>query len=155
MYFDGIYTMDALRTEYRNLIKVNHPDAGGDEATMRAINLSYEAAVARIRTHGDSAESAKAAADVPEAYMAAVSAVAARADLIVELVGSWVWVTGNTYGNRDILKAAGYRWAAKKGAWYWHLPDAKPGRRSKMSLDQIKDKYGAQRVSGAPHTLTA
>lgn len=38
MYFDNITTMDGLRAEYRRLIKINHPDAGGDENTMKAIN---------------------------------------------------------------------------------------------------------------------
>ena len=157
MYFDNITTMDGLRAEYRRLIKINHPDAGGDEATMKAINLAYEAAVDYIRRHGEKAEADKAAADVPAEFMAAVSAVVACPGLIVEIVGSWVWVTGDTYRNRDRLKAAGYKWAAKKSAWYWHPADQAVGRSSRMSLDQIRDKYGAQRVGldYAPHILTA
>ena len=157
MYFDSIATMDGLRAEYRRLIKINHPDAGGDENTMKAINLAYEKAVEYIRRHGENAEADKAAADVPAEFMAAVSAVVACPGLIVEIVGSWVWVTGDTYRNRDRLKAAGYRWAAKKSAWYWHPADQSVGRPSQMSLDQIRDKYGAQRVGldYAPHILTA
>ena len=157
MYFDHIATMDGLRAEYRRLIKINHPDAGGDEAAMKAINLAYEKAVDYIRRHGEKAEADKAAADVPAEFMSAVSAVVACPGLIVEIVGAWLWVTGDTYRNRDRLKAAGYRWAAKKSAWYWHPADAKPGRPSRLSLDQIRDKYGAQRVgtSSAPHALTA
>ena len=157
MYFDNITTMDGLRAEYRSLIKINHPDAGGDENIMKAINLAYEKAVEYIRRHGEKAEADKAAADVPAEFMDAVSAVVACPGLIVEIVGSWVWVTGDTYRNRDRLKAAGYRWAAKKSAWYWHPADQAVGRASRMSLDQIRDKYGAQRVGldHAPHVLTA
>lgn len=157
MYFDNITTMDGLRAEYRRLIKINHPDAGGDENKMKAINLAYEKAVDYIRRHGEKSEADKAAADVPAEFMAAVSAVVTCPGLIVEIVGSWVWVTGDTYRNRDRLKAAGYRWAAKKSAWYWHPADQAVGRPSRMSLDQIRDKYGAQRVGldYAPHILTA
>lgn len=157
MYFDHITTMDGLRAEYRRLIKINHPDAGGDENTMKAINLAYEKAVEYIRLHGEKAEADKAAADIPAEFMAVVSAVVACPGLIVEIVGSWVWVTGDTYRNRDRLKASGYKWAAKKAAWYWHTADAGTGRPSRMSLDDIRDKYGAQRVGQdyAPHILTA
>lgn len=157
MYFDNVATMDGLRAEYRRLIKINHPDAGGDENTMKAINLAYETAVEYIRLHGEKAEADKAAADIPAEFMAVVSAVVACPGLIVEIVGSWVWVSGDTYRNRDRLKAAGYKWAAKKSAWYWHPADAGVGRPSRMSLDDIRDKYGAQRVgtSCAPHALTA
>lgn len=157
MYFDHITTMDGLRAEYRRLIKINHPDAGGDENVMKAINLAYENAVEYIRRHGEKAEADKAAADVPAEFMAAVSAVIACPGLIVEIVGSWLWVTGDTYRNRDRLKAAGYRWAAKKSAWYWHPADQAVGRMSRMSLDEIRDKYGARRVGPdyAPHILTA
>lgn len=145
-YFDGITTMSALKAEYKRLVKINHPDCGGDEAAMKAINLAYEEAVNWIKQYGDEAERAKATSDVPADYIRVINAVIACPGLIVEIVGSWVWCTGNTYANRAALKAAGYRYAAKKQAWYWHSPDDAPGRRSRMSLDQIKDKYGAQTI---------
>lgn len=122
-YFDGITTIDALRKEYRRLARANHPDQGGDEATMRAINQAYEDAVNWIKQHGEGAERAKAAADVPADYVRIINAVIACPGLVVEIVGSWVWCTGNTYAHRATLKAAGYRYAARKQAWYWHSPD--------------------------------
>ena len=122
-FFKGIYTMEALKKAYHALIKTNHPDAGGDEAAMKAINIAYEQAVEYIKTHGAKTESDKAAADVPADFARVVSAVVACPGLIVEIVGSWVWVSGDTYNNRDALKTAGYRWAARKSAWYWHPDD--------------------------------
>lgn len=145
-YFDGITTMDALRREYRRLAKANHPDQGGDEATMRAINQAYEDAVNWIKQHGDGAERAKAAADVPADYVRIINAVIACPGLVVEIVGSWVWCTGNTYAHRATLKTAGYRYAPRKQAWYWHSPDDAPAPHSRKTLEQIKDKYGAQTV---------
>ena len=37
-YFNGVNTLDELKKEYRRLSKIHHPDCGGDEETMKAIN---------------------------------------------------------------------------------------------------------------------
>lgn len=142
-FFAGINTLDALKAEYKRLVKENHPDLGGDEATMKAINNQYAEAVEYIKLHGEQAEQAKAAREVPDEFVRVINAIISRAGLVVELVGSWIWVTGSTYENRDALKAAGYRFASKKRAWYWHSPDDCVSRGGKKSLDEIKSKYGS------------
>lgn len=42
-YFTACTTLDELKKEYRRLAMANHPDHGGDEATMKAINAEYDA----------------------------------------------------------------------------------------------------------------
>lgn len=42
-YFTSCTTLDELKKEYRRLAMANHPDRGGDEATMKAINAEYDA----------------------------------------------------------------------------------------------------------------
>ena len=54
-FFAGINTLDALKAEYKRLVKENHPDLGGDEATMKAINNQYAEAVEYIKLHGEQA----------------------------------------------------------------------------------------------------
>lgn len=142
-FFAGINTLDALKAEYKRLVKENHPDLGGDESTMKAINNQYAEAVEYIKQHGEQAEQAKAAREVPEEFVRVINAIISRAGLVIELVGSWIWVTGDTYENRDALKAAGYRFASKKRAWYWHNPEDSITHGGKKSLDEIKHKYGS------------
>lgn len=43
-YFANCTTLDELKKEYRRLAMANHPDRGGDEATMKAINAEYDEA---------------------------------------------------------------------------------------------------------------
>ena len=156
-FFEGINTLDALKAEYKRLVKENHPDLGGDEATMKAINTQYEKAVEYIRLHGEHCEQAKAAREMPKDFVRVINAIISRPGLIVELVGSWVWVTGNTYEHREALKAAGYSYASKKRAWYWHAPEDGVTRGSKKSLEEIKAKYGATMYTAAAYqqTITA
>ena len=42
-YYTACTTLDELKKEYRRLAMANHPDHGGDEATMKAINAEYDA----------------------------------------------------------------------------------------------------------------
>ncbi len=40
-YFMSCKTLDELKREYRRLSKIHHPDRGGDEETMKAINSEH------------------------------------------------------------------------------------------------------------------
>ena len=41
-YFKNIETLEQLRKTYKNLLKQEHPDNGGSEEIMKAINVEYE-----------------------------------------------------------------------------------------------------------------
>ena len=41
-YFTNINTLDELKAAYRRLSLKHHPDCGGDEETMKAINAEHD-----------------------------------------------------------------------------------------------------------------
>lgn len=41
-YFTEVHTLDELKKEFRRLAMLNHPDVGGDTATMQEINAEYD-----------------------------------------------------------------------------------------------------------------
>lgn len=46
---------ELIRERYRALARTHHPDAGGDEATMRSLNEAWEAIVLERRAHAPAA----------------------------------------------------------------------------------------------------
>ena len=42
-YFKSVKSYDELKKEYRDLLKVNHPDNGGNAEKMKEINVEYDA----------------------------------------------------------------------------------------------------------------
>lgn len=48
-YFASINDLSALKAAYKRLALANHPDRGGDTATMQAINSEYDAAFSRLK----------------------------------------------------------------------------------------------------------
>ena len=156
-YFANCSTLDELKAEYKRLAKINHPDAGGDDATMAAINAEYDEMVKRLAhtsrrsssaSGSDSStvdvDAAAAAQAEAEAFKAAVMAIIHLPGLVVELCGCWLWVRGETYQHRDALKRAGFRWSKDKQAWYRRPEDAAAYHRGhKSSMQQIRNKYGS------------
>ena len=41
-WFENVKKIEELRQLYRKLLKEHHPDNGGDEETMKEINLEYD-----------------------------------------------------------------------------------------------------------------
>lgn len=120
---------------------------------MQQINAEYDEVVKRLfRVASDGCtqateQEARDAQDVAEAFRAAVLAIIHLEGLEVELCGSWLWVSGDTYQHREALKAAGYRWASKKQMWYWRPEEsACPHHRRGASMAQIRIKYGSERI---------
>ncbi len=161
-YFDGCTTAEEVKNEYRRLCKLWHPDLGPKEQAaertkiMQEINAEYARASAmfrqdemreKARQHGRPEPTQKDytdAAAVDECIRAAIEKIITLDGLEIEICGLWVWVGGETKPHRDALKAAGYKWAAKKLKWYFAGVPA--GGFRAFDMDEIRQRYGSQRV---------
>ena len=152
-YFENYLTTDEIKTRYRQLAQLHHPDHGGDTATMQAINAEYAYHMAQAtRTERPGKTEAEYASmdAVNEAIRAAILAIITLPGIKIEICGLWVWVSGDTRPVKDQIKAAGYRWASKKEKWYFAgVPTSGRGR---MEMDEIRDRYGSTNVQSKPFT---
>lgn len=152
-YFDKCRCAEDLKELYRELAMANHPDRGGDLETMKAINAEFDTAFERLkdihRSIKDDAEdnpyytAQKSTTETAGEFRDIIEALLRMDGITVELIGRWIWVTGNTKEYKDTLKAMGFKWAAKKQAWSWHKAEDGSRSRGKYSMDQIRARYGA------------
>ena len=154
LFYQNCRTMEELKAEYKRLAKMYHPDLAENEADaqqrekiMAQVNAQYDER-AKILPNTNAAGETYQPRDreAPEAFRAAVLAAMKMQGVTVELCGLWLWVTGDTFSNRDALKAAGYRFSSNKRAWYWHQGSYKK-RGSDFSLDDIRYKFGSVTVT--------
>lgn len=61
-----------------------------------------------------------------------------------ELVGSWIWLAGETKKHAKELKSLGCRWAPKKKKWSFHFGGGWYKKGHEKDYEEIKEKYGAQ-----------
>ena len=154
-WFNGVTTMQALKERYKELAKAYHPDLNpeaGDEA-MQQINAQYDELVKRFsRVSSDGCteateQEARSAADLAQAYREVIAQIIHLQGISIELCGLWLWVSGDTYANREALKAAGLRFASKKKMWYWRPEEAACHKsRRGVTMNDIRRKYGCDRI---------
>ena len=154
-FSSNISTMEELRREYRRLAKLHHPDAGGNTEDMKQINAEYDRLYAILsrqeaqeRPQGEQeykhTTEDKAAED--KAIRVVLDALAGI-DADVEIIGNWLWITRNSYPYKELLKSLNFHYASRKRAWYWHFGEYHRHHKQEVSLDEIRQKYGSQKVN--------
>ena len=63
-------------------------------------------------------------------------------DIVIEVIGCFVWVTGDTKPHKEQLKALGFKWHSKKAAWYLAPEGYRQRSRREYGLDEIRSMYG-------------
>ena len=54
MYFKNVESLQELRKQYKELLKIHHPDNGGNVAQMQEINVEYDKLFKQLKDRHDS-----------------------------------------------------------------------------------------------------
>jgi curved DNA-binding protein CbpA len=145
-------TLDDVKKAYRKACKAYHPDVNpSGEMMMKMINDAYESLCRLdypLLFSEQKDTNANYGVDVKNALDAIVE-VLKSTNILTEVCGSWIWISGETKSHKDILKAAGFKYAFKKKQWFFR-PESESGkkwRRGSYSMDDIRSKYGSSRPS--------
>ena len=133
--FKGIEGINEPKKIYKQLAKKLHPDVGGDEESFKLLNAIYTDLIEhKIYFSNDF--------KIDIELEKVISLILHFENITIELVGSWIWVSGDTREIKNKLKEIGFKWASKKKMWYFG--EMKSKNPTPKSMEEIKSKYGSE-----------
>lgn len=152
--FENVTTLTELRKEYRRLAFIYHPDKGGDTVLMQNLNDHYERlSIKFIKENVDFLEGRKEyEMQVSEEIRQMLDRIMFLKGVDIEVIGGWIWITGNTFAIRTTLKSLGFMFSHPKTAWYWHKGEYRKKNGKIQSMDEMRDFWGSQKIEPQPET---
>ena len=138
-------TLEELKSMYRKLAMLHHPDRGGDTETMKAVNAEYDELFPKLKNvhkNKDGETYHKESAETADHFKSLIDELMRMDDIVIEVIGCFVWVTGDTKPHKDKLKELKFQWHTKKVAWYLKPEDYRKRSRKEYGLDEIRRMYG-------------
>ena len=133
--FQDIEGINEAKKIYKTLAKKLHPDIGGSEEDFKILNEIYNNLIEHKIYFSNSSKF-----DIELEKI--ISLILHFENINIELVGSWIWVSGDTKEIKEKLKEIGFKWASKKKMWYYGEMKAK--NPNPKSMEEIKTKYGSE-----------
>lgn len=161
-YFKDVSTLEDLRRQYKELLKKYHPDnANGSTAATQDINAEYDRLfkVLKDKHESKSDKTTDSTAHTGSSYNAnmydwendkalreVLQKIINFKGIEIEIVGAWIWLSGNTYSYKKELKEIGFKWASNKKQWYFHTDAFRKRSHKSLSMDDIRNYYGSTKV---------
>ncbi|PDY47456.1 molecular chaperone DnaJ [Bacillus pseudomycoides] len=136
-FFQSVTTLEELKKQYKKLAKKYHPDLGGKHEDFIELKKEYDRLFEQLHS--------KAGEQNNGAYQKIIDELI-KYDLEIEIIGTWIWVTGNTYSLKIKLKELGLKWASKKKAWFWYEGEYKKFHKKDFTLDEIRSMHEVTRI---------
>lgn len=157
-HFKEVNTLEELRKQYRDLLKLYHPDnANGSTEATQQINAEYDQLFKILKAkHGNkSTDHNQNESDFnnmkydfaeDQILREMLQKIIMFDGITIEVVGAWIWISGNTYQHKKELKEVGFKWATQKKMWYWHSDTFRKKSHKSLSMDDIRSFYGSTEV---------
>lgn len=151
-FFNTCKTIEDVKETYRKLAFIHHPDKGGNIETMKEVNNEYEKAFNYFKNihrnaQGETYEktetdNTETAADFREIIEKIINFEGVK----IELIGCWLWISGNTYAYKNQLKEIGFKWCNNKKMWSWHPEGSFKRSHKKFDIETIRGMFGTEEI---------
>jgi len=133
--FENVTGLNEAKKIFKKLAKELHPDVGGCEESFKILKNVYDDIVEHKIYFSNESK-------IDLELEKIISQILHFENITIELIGSWIWISGDTKTIKEKLKELNFKWASKKKMWYY---GEMKGRNPKQkSMSEIKSKYGCE-----------
>lgn len=147
-FFENVTTLTELRKEYRRLAFLYHPDKGGDTVLMQILNDQYERLSKKLIIGDAKFSEARKEYEqqISEEIREILDLIMFLQGVEIEVIGGWIWITGNTFAVRSTLKSLGFIFSHPKITWYWHKGEYRKKNGKLQSTEDMRAFWGSQKI---------
>lgn len=142
----GDLTEKDIKAAYRKAALKYHPDRNplGAEL-MKAVNAAFDFLMANIdKINQFQSTDENARYNYGEDLEKVLNTLSGLTGIVYEVIGNWVWISGETITHKETLKEIGCKWAAKKKQWFYRPEEHKSyWNREEHTIEEIRAKYGS------------
>jgi hypothetical protein len=137
-----------LKKAYKKACLQHHPDKGGDVEIMKLVNAAYDfLKKCDSWWTNEQVRKAKRTTPLTETIQNIIDSVKNIPGVKIEIIGSWLWVSGQTFDHKKVLKGLNLKFSGNKKAWYYHEGSySKRGKKS-FSMTDIRHMHGSETIS--------
>ena len=146
-YFKNCKTKEDAKKLYKKLAFQHHPDKGGDVEIMKAINNEFDEFIKNFKDNKK--DSKKEYEFKSSTYRNLIEKLIKFDDITIDIVGCFIWITGNTYNIKEELKQLGFKYSRNKKSWYIAPKEYMENRtnyKKRYNMNEIKNKYGCTSI---------
>jgi len=143
-----LITLEDVKKSYREAARIYHPDINkAGLETMKIVNEAHETLLKEnypIEYNKNEDASENYGKEINEALNKIINIP----DIEIEIIGSWVWVSGETKKHKDTLgkNGAGFKWSNNKKMWCFRPRSDRRRYSGNQSIDDIRATYGSSSV---------
>lgn len=155
-YFKAVWTAEEAKERFKELVKELHPDNNPDRDTTREfqdMNAEFIKVydevknIHRRKNDGETYTETRqeyTATDNGEEFSKIFTTLFNLDGLTLEICGSWLWVTGETYKHKETIKSLGLKFSSRHAAWYYASTGTGTKRRSYTPMDRVRELHGSE-----------
>ena len=138
-----------LKKDYLKFVKKLHPDNGGNEEDFKTLQNEYIDALKNVGNKHYNKNNEIYNTDIDfndDNFLNIINNLIVIDDLNIEIIGSWIWITGDTKKHKGKIKALGCRFSKNKYCWYYHTGNYYKGNNEHYTIEDLRVKFGSKKV---------
>lgn len=146
VYFKNVTTIQELKKQYRNLIMKYHPDLNKEDTTeiMQEINSEYNTLFTKVKNSFSNKNGEiyqKENTENINDFKDIINKIVTFKNCKIEIIGNWLWISGDTKHYKDILKSLKFNWINNKKAWAYHQDKYFKKSKNTYTLDDLRNSF--------------